>query len=57
MFLAARGARNLDRGDEKVEDPEDVAQAKSIARRIYVQSALAALLVTAIVLLLPTGAS
>jgi hypothetical protein len=54
VTLAARGARNLDRGEEKVGDPEDIAEARSVARRIYVQSALVAVLVTALGLLLPS---
>jgi hypothetical protein len=43
--LAARGARNMDGGDEPVDDPEEARRLRARARRIYAESVgLAALL-------------
>jgi hypothetical protein len=49
--LAARGARNLDRGEEPVTNPEEVRLLRAQARRIYVESALGAALLTGLSLL------
>jgi len=49
--LAARGARNMDVGDEPVRDPEEARQLRAQARRIYVESFVGAALLTGLSLL------
>ncbi len=53
MSLAARGARNLDTGVEKLEDEELEAQFRRLARKVYLESILAGVLLTALFLLIP----
>ncbi len=53
MALAARGARNMDTGDEAIEDEAEKAQLRRQARRVHVQSILAALVLTALTLVTP----
>ena len=53
MRLAARGARNLDRGDEKIADAAELAQVRRQARVVHVESVALAALLTAAALLLP----
>jgi hypothetical protein len=49
--LAARGARNLDGGDEPVTDPEQARRLRAQARRIHAESLVAAGLATGVSLL------
>jgi hypothetical protein len=51
--LAARGARNLDRGDERIADAAELAQVRRQARLVHLESVAAAALLTAAALLLP----
>jgi hypothetical protein len=51
--LAARGRRETEAGDEAITDPWLVGQLRHRAREVYVQSALAAAVLTALALLLP----
>jgi hypothetical protein len=53
VALASRGLRNMDRGEEKIEDANELARVRAQARKVYVQSALFAVAVTLVVLLLP----
>ncbi len=46
MVLAARGARNLDGGDEAIEDEGEMAELRRQARRVYVESVLLAAVLT-----------
>jgi hypothetical protein len=46
--LAARGTRNLDRGEERIDDAALVARLRSQARKVTVQSSLAAAGLTAL---------
>jgi hypothetical protein len=55
--LAARGARNMDRGDEPVGNPEEVRQLRAQARRIYAESAVLATLLTGLGLLVAAWAA
>jgi hypothetical protein len=48
VALAARGARETDRGVEPLDDPDLEAPLKERARRIYVQAALLAAAATAL---------
>lgn len=48
MALAARGARNMDTGDETVEEEAEKVTLRRQARRIHVESALAAAALTAL---------
>jgi hypothetical protein len=50
--LAARGSRNLDSGDEKIEDGSLVTKLHGQARKVHIESVLAAILLTAIALVL-----
>ena len=53
MRLAARGTRNMDNGDSTVEDDMLKARLRSQAAKVYVESILAAVVVTALFLLIP----
>jgi hypothetical protein len=53
VALASRGLRNMDRGEETIEDANELARVRAQARKVYVQSALFAVAVTLVVLLLP----
>ena len=53
MALAARGARNMDAGDEAIEDEAEKVQLHRQARRVHVQSILAALVLTTLTLVAP----
>jgi hypothetical protein len=49
--LAARGARNLDRGDEMVNDPEEARRLRAQARRVFLETFGGAALLTGLGLL------
>lgn len=51
MRLAARGARDMDTGEQPVQDPDDVRQLRLQARRIHVEAVTAATLLTGVSLL------
>ncbi len=51
MVLAARGTRNLDAGDEPVNDREIEDQLRRQARKVYIESIVMALVLTAIMIL------
>jgi hypothetical protein len=53
VVLAARGRRNLDRGEERIEDASERALITAQARRVHVQAAVGVALAAAILLLLP----
>lgn len=53
MFLAARGLRNMGDGEEEIEDPEELNQVRRQARRVHIESVLAALALTAMAVILP----
>ncbi len=53
MALAARGARNMDAGIEKIEDESVVRQIRRQARKVYVKSLVAGVLLTTLVALIP----
>ena len=53
MGLAARGLRDLGHGEEPMTDPEELAQVRRQARRVYQGSALMAIGLTIVALLLP----
>ena len=53
MVLAARGTRNLDAGDEPVNDAAMEQQLRKQARKVYVESVAMALLLTAIAIFIP----
>jgi hypothetical protein len=46
VALASRGARNLDDGVTQIEDPAERAAVRAQARRVHLQSAAVALLLT-----------
>ena len=52
MGLAARGRRDLDQGSELIADTAELAQVRRQARRVYLQSALLAIGLTAVAMLL-----
>jgi hypothetical protein len=49
VALAARGVRNMDGGDETIDDPVVLAQMRRQARRVHTRAALLAVVVTAVV--------
>jgi hypothetical protein len=51
VLLAARGARNLDHGEETVSDPDEATRLRAQARRIYGESVAIAALMTGLALL------
>jgi hypothetical protein len=53
VSLAARGARNMDRGVENLEDEKLKEQLRRMARRVYVESVVTGLVVTLLFVLLP----
>jgi hypothetical protein len=53
VVLAKRGLRNMDSGEEKIEDANELTRVRAQARRVHVESALFAIAVTVVVLLLP----
>jgi hypothetical protein len=53
--LAARGARNLDRGDEPVTDPEEARRLRAQARRVWIASGLGAVALTGLGVLVAIG--
>ena len=52
MVLAARGTRNLDAGDEPVNDDEIERKLRKQALKVYVESALMAVALTGLVIVL-----
>lgn len=53
MRLAARGRRDMDAGVRQIDDLWLVSQLKRQAREIHIQSALAAIGLTGLILLIP----
>jgi hypothetical protein len=53
VMLAARRTRNMDTGEEQITDQAIVRQVDRQARKVYIESALTAALLTAILLALP----
>lgn len=45
-MLAARGSRNLDTGEERIEDQAVALQLRRQARRVHIESIVAAALLT-----------
>jgi hypothetical protein len=52
--LAARGARNLDAGPERIIDPQELRRVQRQARDVYLKSIALGAALTLIVFLLPT---
>ncbi len=50
---SARGVRNMDTGDEPVTNAAELAQMRAQARKVHIESFVAAILLTLVVLLLP----
>jgi hypothetical protein len=53
VVLASRGLRNMDSGEEKIEDVDELARVRAQARKVYVQSTLFAIIVTVLALFFP----
>ena len=53
MGLASRGQRDMDDGPAAITDAEMDAQIRKQARRVYLQSLIAAIVLTAVVLAIP----
>lgn len=51
--MAARGTRNLDTGEEQIEDAKLVAQLKARARSIHLRSLITALIITLLTFVFP----
>jgi len=52
VVLAARGARNLDQGEEKISDSATVTELRRQARRVHIQASLTAAALTALLMLM-----
>jgi hypothetical protein len=53
VSLAARGARNMDTGVEKLDDDVLKTQLRRLARKVYVESILTGIVLTALFFLIP----
>jgi hypothetical protein len=53
--MAARGTRNLDAGEEKVEDETEVKQLRLTARKINRRALITAIIVTLVALAFPVS--
>ena len=53
MVLAARGARDLDDGEQPVDDEQERSLLRAQARSVYTRSGLLAVLGTLMILLFP----
>ena len=53
VALAARGLRNMDAGDEKIVDAIELDHVRAQSRKVHVQSAVLALVLTTIVVAVP----
>jgi hypothetical protein len=51
--MAARGTRNMDTGEEKVEDEAEVKQLRATARKIHRRALITAIIVTLVALAFP----
>ena len=51
VALASRGVRDMDAGPEPIEDPAEVAALRAEGRRVLIKSAIAALIVTVVAVL------
>jgi len=53
VALAARGLRNMDAGDEKIVDAIELDHVRAQSRKVHIQSAVLALVLTTIVVAVP----
>lgn len=53
MNLARRGLRNLDDGNHRITDPAELAVVRRQARKVYLESLLAAAAITVLALAIP----
>jgi hypothetical protein len=51
--LAARGARDMDTGVEQIQDDAVLAQVRRQARKVQIESAITAAVLTILILLIP----
>ena len=51
--MAARGTRNMDAGEEKIEDENLIKQLREKARRIHLRALITAAAITLVVVLFP----
>ncbi|HKS29477.1 MAG TPA: hypothetical protein VJS44_16725 [Pyrinomonadaceae bacterium] len=52
--MAARGTRNMDTGEESIEDKREVRQLKETARRVHRRALITAAIITLVVLAFPS---
>ena len=53
VALAARGLRNLDTGDQPIVDAIELQQVRAQSRKVHIQSAVVAIVVTLVVVVMP----
>ncbi len=53
--MAARGTRNMDTGEERIEDQGLVARLRASARRIHRRALITAIVITLVTLVFPSG--
>jgi hypothetical protein len=51
--MAARGTRNMDKGEEKLEDETLIEQLRTKARRIHLRALITAIVITLLALAFP----
>jgi hypothetical protein len=51
--LASRGVRDMDNGEEQIEDSAELRQVRKQALKVHIESVLAAALLTGLCLLIP----
>ncbi len=53
VALAARGLKNMDAGDEDITDPRELDRVRAQSRGVHIRAALTAVVVAALLALLP----
>jgi hypothetical protein len=53
--MAARGTRNMDTGEEKIEDENEIKRLRATARRIHRRALITAVVVTVVALAFPAS--
>jgi hypothetical protein len=51
--MAARGTRNMDAGEEKIEDTELIKRLRAVARKIHMRALITAIAITLLALFFP----
>lgn len=55
MAMAARGTRNMDSGEEKIEDEGLNAKLRGVSRKIHRRALITAIVITLVTILFPSA--